>query len=127
MRWFAASGPLSSTHTQRRVQPASLIDADDGIAVALPEGEPAAERLAPRREFRDRRGQLWTLREKRLTRAWTARHLMPTTLERAARGWLVFECGMMRVVVNPPPDEWQRLDDRGLLRLMEHHASSRRR
>jgi hypothetical protein len=100
---------------------------EDGIAVALPDGDPAVESPAPRREFRDRRGHLWTLREKRLTHEWTERHLMPGTLERAARGWLVFENGMRRVVVNPPPAEWQELDDHALIHLMERHASQRRR
>jgi hypothetical protein len=109
------------------MQPASCIVVGDGPAVDLPDGEPAIDNLVPRREFRDRRGHLWTLREKRLAHAWTARHLMPRTLARAARGWLVFENGMRRVVVTPPPDEWQELDDCALLRLMERHASQRRR
>jgi hypothetical protein len=109
------------------VPSASFAEVEGGIAVALPEGEAAAESLAPGRQFRDRRGHLWTLREKRLRHEWTARHLAPSTLARAAQGWLVFECGMMRVVVNPPPDDWRELDDRGLLHLMKHHASQRRR
>ena len=77
------------------------------------------------REIRDRRGRVWTLREKRLTRAWTAAHLGARTLARAARGWLLFENGLRQIVVTPPPARWQEWDDRALVRLMERHAPHR--
>ena len=79
------------------------------------------------REIRDQRGNRWTLREKHLTRAWTARHLAPETLARAAQGWLIFENGMRRIIVSPPPIDWQELDDGALIRLLERHAPRRRR
>ena len=77
------------------------------------------------REIRDGRGRVWTLREKRLSRAWTAAHLGAKTLARAARGWLLFENGLRQVVVTPPPSDWQDWDERALVRLMERHAPKR--
>jgi len=68
-----------------------------------------------------------TVREKHLTRAWTERHLAPDTLARAAHGWLLFENGMRRIIVTPPPLDWQELDDDALIRLLERDAPRRRR
>lgn len=81
--------------------------------------------VAYSREIRDERGRIWTLREKRLSRAWTATHLAAKTLARAARGWLLFENGLRQVVVTPPPAHWQEWDDCALVRLMERHAPRR--
>src|SRR6476659_9088422 len=82
-----------------RVHPASFFVAGDELVVPRPDGNRGGEGLASPREILDRRGNLWTLREKHLTRAWTARHLAPRTLARAARGWLLFENGTRRIIV----------------------------
>jgi len=108
------------------VHTASFGAPGDEIVVTQPDRDRGIEIIAPQREIRDQRGHLWTLREKRLAHAWTARDLMPKTLARAARGWLVFENGMRRVVVTPPPDRWQEWDDAALLRLLERRAPRRR-
>jgi len=109
------------------VIPASFIVADDELSVPRPNKNGSADGLAPPREILDRRGNRWTLREKRLSRAWTAFHLAPETLARAAQGWLLFENGMRRIIVTPPPVDWQELDDSALIRLLERHAPRRRR
>jgi hypothetical protein len=98
----------------------------DELVLLRSNGSPLDESLTPPREIRDRRGHVWILREKRLAHAWTARHLAPRTLARAARGWLVFENGPRRIVVTPPPRRWQELDDLALMHLLERHAPRRR-
>ena len=105
---------------------ASVTTSRDGLVVA---GRLDTDRdlriVAFSREIRDARGRVWTLREKRLSRAWTAAHLAAKTLARAARGWLLFEHGLRQIVVTPPPAHWQEWDERALVRLMEHHAPKR--
>jgi hypothetical protein len=107
------------------MHPASSIVRGDELVLLRSNGSRLDESLTPSREIRDRRGYVWTLREKRLTHAWTARHLAPRTLARAARGWLVFENGVRRIVVTPPPMRWQELDDLALICLLERHAPRR--
>jgi hypothetical protein len=106
---------------------ASIIVTEFELVATRVDGNLNVDGLTPPREIRDRRGNLWTLREKHLTRAWTARHLAPSTLARAAHGWLLFENGMRRIIVTPPPADWQELDDLALIRLLERHAPRRRR
>jgi hypothetical protein len=108
------------------VQSASFCVAGDELVAPRSDEIRGADGLASPREIRDRRGNLWTLREKHLTRAWTAHHLAPSTLARAAHGWLLFENGMRRIIVTPPPARWQEMDDHALIRLMQRHASHRR-
>ena len=127
MDWFARKQSVSSTHRRHRVHPASFFVAGDELVAPWRDGNRSADGLEPPREIRDRRGNRWTLREKHLTRAWTARHLAPETLARAAQGWLLFENGMRRIIVTPPPARWQELDDSALIRLLERHAPRRRR
>ena len=108
------------------MRPASVIAPRDQPAA---ESRPGPDRdpldVAFSREIRDGRGRVWTLREKRLSRAWTAAHLAAKTLARAARGWLLFENGLRQVVVTPPPAHWREWDDHALVRLMERHTPRR--
>lgn len=129
MTWFARMRSLSSPHRWHRVQSASFFVAGDELELVAPQSDEIrdADGFGTRRQFRDRRGNLWTVREKHLTRAWTARHLAPDTLARAAHGWLLFENGMRRIIVTPPPLDWQELDDDALIRLLERDAPRRRR
>ena len=109
------------------MHPASSIGIRYELVAPWPGGNRSIDSLDSPREIRDERGNRWTLREKRLTRAWTARHLAPETLARAAQGWLLFENGIRRIIVSPPPIDWQELDDSALIRLLERHAPRRRR
>lgn len=109
------------------MHPASSIGIRYELVAPWPGGNRSIDTLDSPREIRDKRGNRWTLREKHLTRAWTARHLAPETLARAAQGWLLFENGMRRIIVTPPPNDWQELDDSALIRLLERHAPRRRR
>ena len=97
----------------------------DELGVIRAGQEREVRAIAFSREIRDERGRVWTLREKRLSRVWTAAHLASRTLARAARGWLLFENGLRQVVVTPPPAHWQEWDDRALVRLLERHAPRR--
>lgn len=110
------------------VRQASVIAPRDELVLEdRPDPDPGVHDVAFSREIRDERGRVWTLREKRLSRAWTATHLAAKTLARAARGWLLFENGLRQVVVTPPPAHWREWDDRALVRLMERHAPKRAR
>jgi len=116
---------VSSAHRHHRLRSASDAAPFDELVVSRPSLDRGIDARALAREIRDRRGHLWTLREKGLTRAWTADHLASKTLARAASGWLLFENGLRRVVVTPPPARWQEWDDGALVRLLEHHARQR--
>lgn len=102
-----------------------MIALRDELVDRRPDSDRDVRNVAFSREIRDERGRVWTLREKRLSRAWTAAHLASRTLARAARGWLLFENGLRQVVVNPPPAHWQEWDEGALVRLMERHAPRR--
>ena len=113
-------------HRDRSLRSTSAFASCDAlVAESRSDSDPDVPALAFSREIRDGRGRVWTLREKRLSRAWTAAHLASKTLARAALGWLVFENGLRQVVVTPPPAHWQEWDDHALVRLMERHAPKR--
>jgi hypothetical protein len=116
---------MSSAHRHHRLHPSSVVAQEDELDSARLHARRDVGTLATPREIRDARGRLWIVREKRLTRAWTAEHLASSTLARAARGWLVFEHGLRLVVVTPPPARWREWDDRALARLMARHARHR--
>jgi len=122
-----ASRSCSSAHRHRSLRPAPILAPRDELADSPSRADREARAVAFSREIRDGRGRVWTLREKRLSREWTAAHLAARTLARAARGWLLFENGLRQIVVTPPPHRWQEWDDRALIRLMERHAPRRTR
>jgi hypothetical protein len=107
------------------LRPAAVFEPRDVLVDARPASDGDVRIVAFSREIRDDRGRIWTLREKRLSRPWTAAHLAAKTLARAAHGWLLFENGLRQVVVTPPPAHWQAWDDHALVRLMERHAPRR--
>jgi hypothetical protein len=123
--WLTRQPFVSLDHRHRSLRSTSVIASHDELAVARPDMDRNVRAVAFSREIRDGRGRTWKLREKRLSRAWTAAHLAARTLARAARGWLLFESGLRQIVVTPPPAQWQEWDDRALVRLMERHAPQR--
>jgi hypothetical protein len=123
--WLTRQPIVSPAHRHRSLRPAPILAPRDELVDSRPDADREVRAVAFSREVRDGRGRVWTLREKRLSRDWTAAHLAARTLARAAHGWLLFENGLRQIVVTPPPPRWQEWDDRALIRLMERHAPRR--